>query len=86
MCVQSHEPQEYNYGMPQLVHIQSECALGTASHDYILGVHMNEHALLINVMHKLWPYYSLCDEYITLVQAYLSQSQLTWDFMFFEFG
>jgi len=56
MCVHSHEPQEYYHGMPQLVHIQSECALATASYGNILGVHMNEHVLLINVMQSLWPY------------------------------
>jgi hypothetical protein len=38
--------------MPQLLHIQSECALATASHYCILGVHMNVCALLNNVMRR----------------------------------
>ena len=36
--------------MLQLMHIQYECALDAAFHGYILGVHMNDHTLLNNVM------------------------------------
>ena len=36
--------------MLQLVQIMSEYAVFVASHDYILGVHMNERTLLNNVM------------------------------------
>ena len=36
--------------MPQLVQIQVECAVVVASYVYILGVYMNEHTPLNNVM------------------------------------
>ena len=40
MCVGSRGPQEYNYGMLQLMETQYEYALTTASHCYIPGIHM----------------------------------------------
>jgi hypothetical protein len=39
--------------MSQLMQFQYECALVAASRGYILGVHMNKHIMLNNVMPDL---------------------------------
>ena len=46
MCIHSYGPQEYNYGMLQLMQIQSKFALAMTSHNYILGAHMNKSTML----------------------------------------
>ena len=66
MRVRSCGLQEYNHGMPFLVHIQIECALVVASHSYILGAHVIERTLPNNVM---WDWLSMQLRYcITLLR------------------
>jgi hypothetical protein len=75
MWIYSHGTREYNYGMPQLVHVRFECALVVASHGYILGGCMNERALLKNVMYKscmfLYPRSGCKAEIVSLQSTYL---------------